>query len=86
METLNEKQAKKLFDANSVYIGGHDVVPINTAKDLFGENACLYVLEKNEARYIAEYYHHEDDGFVCLTYGGFMNAVSYYNSEMITKR
>lgn len=81
METLNEKQAKKLFDANSVYIEGIDVIPEKTAQDLLGENACLYVLGKNDEGFVCL----DDEGFVCLTYGGFMNAVSYYNSEMILK-
>ncbi|MBQ3334948.1 MAG: hypothetical protein IJG85_05090 [Eubacteriaceae bacterium] len=77
METLNKKQAQKLFNENSVYIDGKDVILEKTMIELFGDKVTQYV-KTTFPEGLEELFF--DNGLVpYFKENGFFRAVSYYN-------
>ena len=87
METLNKKQATKLFDSNSIYIDGIDVIPEKTAIDILGAEPCKYakLFEPMPELYYKKHTTPQLETFYSFNFAGFMTAVTHYNADLILK-
>lgn len=85
MEKLNYAQAEKLFKGNVVFIGSRDVLPVETAKKIFGEEIVEYVLQQCNTPIVLWncYDIPGKKGFYYLTHDGFLLAVTYSNIELM---
>lgn len=75
--TLNAKQAKRLFEENSVYIEGADIITVDRAQKLFGEPAIEFA-NRSEANKREKY------GIKGYCYCGFVDMVTMHNIRMIS--
>lgn len=76
-QVLNSKQAKRLFEENSVYIDGADIVTVNRAQELFERDAVDYA-EQNGANQI------NSKGVKGFDFLGFTDMVTFHNVKMIS--
>ncbi len=78
---LKEKEVRRLFEEESIFIKNKDVIPDYAVKRLFGEKA--YDFAKNDRKHITGYGigHFTMWG---LTYEGFQIAATFYNVEKIS--
>lgn len=71
-QILNSKQAKRLFEENSVYIDGSDIVTVKRAQELFGKTVVDY----------ADKITHK--GIKGIDYCGFMEMITAHNVNVIS--
>ncbi len=79
IETLNKERADAMFRREAVFLSKADGIPEGRAKELFGKTAVTHAarLSSMSGYGIGDY------TAMCLTYRGFLAAVSYQNVELI---
>ena len=45
-KTLSKAEAKRLFNENAVYVGTNDILPLETAVNLFGKKSVEFTRKK----------------------------------------
>lgn len=76
---LNSKQAKKVFEANSVYIDGMDIITVKRARELFSKDAVDFA-ERTAAHNKVNSF-----GVVGFTYLGFVDICTVHNADLVKK-
>ena len=71
-QILNSKQAKRLFEENSVYIDGSDIVTVKRAQELFEKDVVDYADKINSK------------GIKGIDYCGFMGMITAHNIKVIS--
>ena len=88
-KTLSKAEAKRLFNENAVYVGTNDILPLETAVNLFGKKPVEFTRQKAlEKKAPGQYWnkcYFMGTGFEYLTEAGALLAASYYNLDIICR-